>query len=109
MPCLSVATPYQDQPLESARGADRKPRLAPVHPAYARRLPDPSLARTRNQLLHGHRRDCRNLEIKHKGTIVRVYIDERHLWDELCEAVLCLKLDLSRGKVLKTGGHIHEV
>jgi hypothetical protein len=162
LPSLLIGTQYQDQPLKTARGADRKPRLAPVHPAYARRLTDwiegggyesiygrkmpedgflvpdrrdPSRARTRNQLLPNHRTDCKRLGIEHKGTngfkrffetyahkggaredilerithnrkgtIVRVYIDERHLWDELCEAVLCLKLDLSRGRVISMGG-----
>ena len=39
-----------------------------------------------------------------RGTIVDVYIDTDKLWPALCEAVLCLKVDLSRGQVISLGG-----
>jgi len=34
-----------------------------------------------------------------RGTTVDLYIDNDKLWPQLCEAVLCLKIDLSRGQV----------
>lgn len=163
LPELAILTQYQDQLLKSARGKARKPRFAPMHPAYNRMLTwwidgggyesiydrpmpddgflvpdrrDTSRARTRNQLLHGHRRDCKVLGIEHKGTqalrryfstftvanganesmIDRIthnkkgsilrkhYIVDKHLWGQLCEAVQCLDVDLSRGKVIEIGG-----
>jgi integrase len=35
-----------------------------------------------------------------RGTIVNAYIDQDKLWPRLCEAVLCLEADLSRGQVI---------
>jgi len=40
----------------------------------------------------------------HRGTIVNAYIDKDKLWPLLCEAVLCLKVDLSRGQVISLKG-----
>jgi integrase len=166
LPSMLINTQYQDALLKSARGANRKPRLTPMHPAYTRittgwcdggyesiygcEMPadgflvpdrrDPSRARTRNQLLSAHRRDCKALGIEHKGThafrryfstfsvadgadeamierithnprgsvLRRHYIVDEHLWGQLCEAVLCLKVDLSRGQVLSIEGR-HEL
>lgn len=161
LPRMLIDTQYQDAPLKSARGANKKPRVAPVHPAYRRMLsewfdggyksifgvemPDDGFlvpsrldtlrARSRRQALAAHERDAKRLGIEHKGThafrrhfstftvkdgareevierithnpkgtIIRTYIDDQHLWGQLCEAVLCLKVDLSRGKVLNIGG-----
>jgi integrase len=154
--CMHVHSQYQDVVLKAGRGQDRKPRKAPVHPAYERMLRDwwgvgyeqtycrpPTLddfivpdrrnmeARTRSQLSHAHERDARRLGVECKGTnafkrhfetyatlggaredmlerithnrrgtIVNVYIDQDKLWPRLCEAVRCLKVDLSRGQVI---------
>jgi integrase len=162
LPELAIVTQYQDQLLKSAQGKARKPRFAPMHAAYNRKLTpwiaegyeavyrrpmpadgflapdrrDPSRARTRNQLLSRHRRDCKVLGIEHKGThalrryfstfsvadgadeamierithnpkgsvLRRSYIVDKHLWRQLCKAVLCLKVDISRGQVIEMGG-----